>query len=477
MTPSARIKAVIDVLEKIGKSKIPMDSTVGDYMRVRSYIGSKDRAFIAETVYAMARAHARLDWHLARAGGGQSVREWVIAWLSLFGAKGAGDIEVLFDGGKYSPQTLGPKEKDLLAKLLSTGSSSDPPPGLPPSQGGGESPDESSPLSRGEDKGGGSGAKTQRWDVPDMPESVRVECPPAYEATLRGVFGENFAAEMEAMMTPAPLDLRVNTLLADREKVKTYLAADRVETDETPYSPWGLRCRGKAFLSRTKAFVKGWIDIQDEGSQLIALVCGAQPGMQVLDYCAGAGGKTLALAGAMQKKGRIVAMDLEENRLEKGKIRFRRAGVSDIVETRPLSDDRHRKWLRRQKGTFDVVLCDAPCSGTGTWRRNPDMRWQVYGPQLPELLAVQRDILERVAHTVKPGGRLVYATCSLLPDENERQVEAFLKDHPEFEIMPLAEPWCEGPYMRLSPLRHNTDGFFAAVLRRIQGEGEGDRPA
>jgi 16S rRNA (cytosine967-C5)-methyltransferase len=191
--------------------------------------------------------------------------------------------------------------------------------------------------------------------------------------------------------------------------------------------------------------------------------------MQVIDFCAGAGGKTLALADAMRTKGRIVAMDTDARRLEKARPRFKRARVSDIVEVRPLSDERSRKWLKRQKGTFDLVLADVPCTGTGTWRRNPDMRWRVYGPPLDELLTAQAEILERVARTVKPGGRLVYATCSLLPEENERQVEAFLARHPEFEAVPPDVPGLElgaGPYLRLTPLRHNTDGFFAAVLER-----------
>jgi 16S rRNA (cytosine967-C5)-methyltransferase len=256
----------------------------------------------------------------------------------------------------------------------------------------------------------------------------------------------------------------VNTFLATRDEVKKSLAKDDIETADTPFSPWGLRVDGKVFLSKSKAFAKGWIDIQDEGSQLIAHMCGVKPGLQVLDFCAGAGGKTLALASAMMRKGRIVAMDTEERRLEKGKERFKRAKISDIIEVRPLTDERHRKWLRRQKETFDVVLLDVPCTGTGTWRRNPDMRWRNYGPGLEELKAVQQDILEKACGAVKKGGRLVYATCSLLPDENEEQVAAFLEKHPEFSVQPPDDPKLGAPYMRLTPLRHATDGFFAAIL-------------
>jgi 16S rRNA (cytosine967-C5)-methyltransferase len=210
----------------------------------------------------------------------------------------------------------------------------------------------------------------------------------------------------------------------------------------------------------------------------------------VLDYCAGAGGKTLALAASMNNKGRIVATDTEKGRLERARPRFRRAGVHDIIEVRPLSDEKNRKWLRRQKATFDVVLADVPCTGSGTWRRNPDTRWKAYGPGLAELLLVQTEILDKVAKAVKPGGRFVYATCSLLPAENDAQVKAFLERHPEFEVMPVAEAWdadtpapCEGDFLRLTPRQHNTDGFFAAVLRRkgapepvaaIDGNSDGD---
>jgi 16S rRNA (cytosine967-C5)-methyltransferase len=188
----------------------------------------------------------------------------------------------------------------------------------------------------------------------------------------------------------------------------------------------------------------------------------------VIDYCAGAGGKTLALADAMRNKGRIVAMDTDSRRLEKARPRFKRAGVSDIIEVRALDDERSRKWLKRQKGTFDLALADVPCTGTGTWRRNPDMRWRSYGPPLEALLRVQAEILDRIARTLKPGGRLVYATCSLLPEENERQIEAFLERHPDFAPVVPDGPGAtaDNPYMRLTPFRHNTDGFFAAVLER-----------
>lgn len=428
MIISARMLAVLDLLERTQKSPIPMDLTIGDYMRNRRYIGSKDRTDIVERIYGIVRHHARLNWALEQAGVTvPSARIKLLAYLLL--VEGKEDPTVYFDGTKYAPSEVTQDEIDVLHRL------------------------------------------PKNFDA--APSDVLFECPANYSASLHAYFGKDFDVEMEALCHGATLDLRINCVAGDREKMKESLEKDKVETDITPYSPWGLRAKGKAFLGETKAFRSGHIEIQDEGSQLIALACDVQPGMQVLDYCAGGGGKTLALASAMRVKGRIVAMDLEEARLAKAKTRFKRAKVSDIIETRPLSDEKSRKWLRRQKQSFDVALVDVPCSGTGTWRRNPDTRWRNYGPSVEEIIPVQADILERVAGVVKPGGRLVYATCSLLPEENEQQIEKFLGAHPEYELADLQDVWpegckppCEGKYMRLTPKRHNTDGFFAAVLIR-----------
>jgi 16S rRNA (cytosine967-C5)-methyltransferase len=205
--------------------------------------------------------------------------------------------------------------------------------------------------------------------------------------------------------------------------------------------------------------------------------------MQVLDYCAGAGGKILAIAAGMNNKGRVVAMDVLETRLDRSAQRLRRAGAHN-VERRVLGDD-NRKWLKRQAGAFDRVLVDVPCTGTGTWRRNPDGRWTLRPEDLAELVPKQAAILDAAARLVKPGGRLIYATCSVLPAENERQIEAFLERHPEFAVVPVTDVWRDamgsdapaeiaaGPYLRLSPLRHGTDGFFAATLvRREEGRKE-----
>jgi 16S rRNA (cytosine967-C5)-methyltransferase len=430
LLPSARVNATLELMDRIANSRIPMDSATGDYMRQRRYIGSKDRAEIAARLYNIARARARLNWWLARTGAEDTSRNRMIIWLAV-GENATGQtMQRLFDDTTYGPEILNRAEIQLFEKV-----------------------------------------EGQNLDHPDMPDYIRAEVPEYYMDSLRRYFGADFETEMAALIPPATLDLRVNSRSADREKVINSLKQDGIEAAPTKYSPWALRLSDKAFLSKTKALTKGWIEIQDEGSQLIAYACNAQPGQQVLDYCAGTGGKTLALAAAMNNKGRLVAMDLEARRLEKARTRFRRSYVSDIIEIRPLEDEKNRKWLRRQKETFDVTLVDVPCTGTGTWRRNPDMRWKVYGPDLAELLATQAEILDRVAKTIKPEtGRLVYATCSLLPEENEDQVSAFLERHPDFKVLPLAQAWpddnapCDGDFMRLTPHRHGTDGFFAAVL-------------
>lgn len=424
MKPSARIQASIELLQVIANPRVPMDACIGDYMRNRRYIGSKDRHEIVTRVCNIVRHYARLGWWVERSGLEDTPRTSVLLWLALGEGLKVRRIRDLCDASQHAPLEVTEQERRALEVI-----------------------------------------EGQDIEHADMPLFVRTECPENIAPKLQDFFGSALEEEMRAMQVPAALDLRVNVFLKSRDEVQKSLKQDGVETQETPYSPWGLRCENKTFISKTKAFNKGWIEIQDEGSQMIAALCEAKPGMQVLDYCAGGGGKTLALAAAMMRKGRIVAMDTDAARLEKGKARFKKAWVSDIIEVRPLSDEKHRKWLKRQKESFDVVLLDVPCSGTGTWRRNPDMRWNTYGPSLDELKTVQADILEKTFAVVKPGGRLVYATCSLLREENEDQVEAFLANHPEFEVKPV-DPALGNPYLRLTPHRHNTDGFFAAVLAK-----------
>lgn len=433
MTPSARIQASIELWGKIWDAGVPMDTMTGDYFRNRRYIGSSDRRAIVERIYAMMRSYARAGWHLQHAGVADTPRMRVLADLVLRDGVAAPHIRDLYNGSNHAPDPLSQTEEKALELCGKT------------------------------------------LDSTDMPDYVRAECPIQAFGKLRALFGAEFDIEMAAMQDSATLDLRVNTLKTDRDGANKSLSKDGVPANATPFSPVGLRLEGKAHLSKTKAFTAGLVEIQDEGSQLIALLCGAKPGQQVLDACAGGGGKTLALAAGMENKGRIVATDIHAHRLAKGKPRFVRAGIHNI-EVRPLDDDKHRKWLRRQKETFDVVLVDAPCSSSGTWRRNPDLRWRQFGPTLEEILVMQSEILTRFAKAVKKGGKLVYATCSLFTEENEQQVAAFLQNHPDFEILPLTQAWAEaglqadvpnaGDFMRLSPKQSQTDGFFAAVLKR-----------
>ncbi|TAN58290.1 MAG: RsmB/NOP family class I SAM-dependent RNA methyltransferase, partial [Rhodospirillales bacterium] len=264
-----------------------------------------------------------------------------------------------------------------------------------------------------------------------------------------------------ALLLPARLDLRVNALKTTRQDAIAALAFEGIAAEPTELSPWGLRVASRVNLMATKVFKDGFVEVQDEGSQLAALLVGAEPGMAVCDFCAGAGGKTLALAATMNNKGRLVACDVSEGRLFRSADRMKRAGVQNV--TRHVLDAAGAKWLKRQAGSFDRVLVDAPCTGTGTWRRNPDAKWKLSPEDLEELVKKQADILDRASRLVKPGGRLLYVTCSLLPDENEAQIEAFLARSPGFSPEPA---WQDKTYLHLTPAQHGTDGFFAAKLVR-----------
>ena len=436
MTPAARYQATIDLWTKIMQARIPMDNICGDYFRTRRFIGSKDRANIAERVYNMMRAYARLGWWCNRVGLDDTPRSRVLLTAVIVDGKTPEEIPTLFNGNKYHPDELSELENKAISLI-----------------------------------------KTNVLNHEDMPLAVKNECPENAIEKLQEIFGDAFEQEMQAMLNPANLDIRVNTIKISREDAMASLAKDEIETENCPYSPVGLRLKSKAYLAHSKAFKKGFVEIQDEGSQLLALICGAKPGQQVLDYCAGGGGKTLALAAAMQGKGRIVAMDIEEKRLSKAKPRLIKADVHNY-ELRPILEEKHRKWFKRQKETFDVALIDAPCTSSGTWRRNPDLRWNTYGPSADKIEAMQADILEKVWQSVKKNGRIVYATCSLFKSENEDQVDAFLTAHPNFKLILVAQAWSEaglqdpcpvdGDYFRLTPAQHKTDGFFAAILERVE---------
>ncbi|MBX6323477.1 MAG: RsmB/NOP family class I SAM-dependent RNA methyltransferase, partial [Rhodospirillaceae bacterium] len=349
-----------------------------------------------------------------------------------------------------------------------------------PAGGGGGAPAPPAPLAPAERRLARA-LTGQAIDHPEQPDWVRLEHPEWLSADLRRSLGASFEAEMTALMAPATLDLRVNALKATREAAIAALAAEGVEAAPTPLSPWGLRVDARLPLNVLAAFRDGLVEVQDEGSQVAALLVDARPGQQVVDFCAGAGGKTLALAAAMGNRGRLVACDTLPGRLRRAGERLRRAGVHN-VRARVLAGARD-PWVKRHRGRFDRVLIDAPCTGTGTWRRNPDARWRLAPEQLGGLRAAQREILASAARLVGPGGRLVYVTCSLIDVENVDQVRSFLEHDPSFAALSIDRVWAEaigtappasGPFLVLTPSRHGTDGFFIAVLERRAGAP--DRP-
>lgn len=312
-------------------------------------------------------------------------------------------------------------------------------------------------------------------DHPEMPNPVRAECPPDIYRFLSDAFGASLASEISALNQSAPLDIRINPLKGDGPSLVAALASSGAEVRPTPYAPHGLRARGRPDLAATEAFAAGRFDMQDEGSQLVAALVDARPGLQVVDFCAGAGGKSLALAAAMENRGHLVAADTSAKRLARAKLRMKRAGVEN-AERVLLTGADNDPFLKRKAGQIDRVLVDAPCSGTGAWRRHPEAKWSG-ALDLPRLTALQDAILARAARLVKRGGRLAYATCSLLPQENAERASAFLAAHPGFRQMDVAALWGSlftVPYpgqdstgLQLTPFRHGTDGFFVTVFERV----------
>jgi 16S rRNA (cytosine967-C5)-methyltransferase len=437
VTPGAQVAAAIDILAEIDEGGRPADDAAADYFRRRRYIGAKDRAQIAGHVYAALRHRAVVDWWIARAGRGATApaaRSRMLATLILVEGWDADAIAAGCDGDRFRPAPLDSAETGLIR-----------------------------------------GLEGRTLQHPEMPRAVANDVPGWLAPHLERTFGKAVEREMLALNSAAPIDLRVNTLKAGRDEVRRALAAEGVKAEPTPLSPVGLRLSKRVPLSGLAAFKTGLFDVQDEGSQLAALMAGAKPGMRVVDFCAGAGGKTLALAAEMANRGKIVACDTSAPRLERAAQRLRRAGV-DNVERRVLASE-HDKWVKHHKGGFDLVFVDAPCLGTGTWRRNPDAKWRIGPRDLIELVERQREILASAARLVRQGGRLVYVTCSLLREEDEDQAEGFLDAHPNFALRPAAEVWRQTiggdipgdrDYLFLTPARHGTDGFFAAFFERAK---------
>ncbi len=434
MTPAARVETAIDLLSQIAAAHRPAEQVVGEYLRARRFMGSKDRRAVADLVFSVLRAQARLCWWAGDVNAGARAR--VLLALVLMQGYPPGRVAEFCDGGGYHPAPLEAHEEAMLAA-----------------------------------------AEGARLNDPRQSEAVRLEVPEWMLPHFERAFGADTASELAALLEEAPLDLRVNPLMAeDRESVRAALAEEGVQAEATPYSPVGLRVSGRRAVTNTGPYRDGRIEVQDEGSQLIALLTDARPGLAVCDFCAGAGGKTLALAGTMNDQGRLVALDVEGERLGRAGPRLSRAGARNVE--RRLLAAASDPWLTENAAAFDRVLVDAPCSGVGAWRRQPDSRWGTTENAVTLHQSRQAQILEQAARLVRPGGRLIYATCSLLPQENQEQVERFRASHPDFAPLPIEQVWRDtvggspvdsGPDLTLTPARHGTDGFYVAVLERRGG--------
>jgi len=398
------------------------DQAVSAYFRRHRNLGQRDRAFVAETVYAVLRRRRSLE----AAAGGSGPRSLAIAAL----------VRVHGLSGRALEDTLTETERALVARVRAA-------------------------------RGGG------------LAPAVQADMPDWLWQRLAAEYGDTEAMQIaRASLNPAPLDLRVNLARVGLEEVLAQLAARGIAATRTPYSPAGARLEGRPQINRDPLFAQGLIEVQDEGSQLLAYLLAPRRGEMVADFCAGAGGKTLAIAMLMRGSGRVYAMDTSRKRLAALAPRAARAGVSNIHPL-VLSGENDVR-AKRLAGKLDRVLVDAPCSGFGTLRRNPDLKWR-YGPERIEALAEEQfRILVAAAALLKPGGRLVYATCSLLAAENEGVAERFAAARPEFAPLDCAKllaeqriPLATGTRLRLWPHEHGTDGFFAAAFERGERDSSG----
>lgn len=435
MTPGARLQAAIDILDIIDTEAASADDIIRAYFRARRYAGSKDRRNVREAVYDVLRHRARLDWWIAGAAGEMepSNRLRAMADLALAGT----DPAPLFGQAPHAPDTLSEEETAMVTNL--TGQSLD--------------HDAQAPV-------------------------ARLELPHWLDDSLRTAWGDTFEDEAKALGEPGSVDLRANIARVSRDQAAKALRRENIIALPTEHSPLGLRLEERADITKTETFKKGLVEIQDEGSQLVTLLTGTKPGDAVCDFCAGAGGKTLALADMAglqggQSGGRLAACDNNKRRLGRIEERLARAKLSDVVERHALIKD--DPWLADNAEAFDVVLVDAPCSGSGNWRRHPEAKWRLTPEELTRLTVLQDSILDTASALVKPGGRLVYVTCSYLPEENEQRAAAFLERQSNFASLSGGKVWADtlktpcpvpGETLRFSPLSTATDGFFCAIFSR-----------
>lgn len=422
MHPKVLLDACAELVRLTLTFEHPADAVVSRFFRDNRGLGPRERATLAETVYTVLRKKLLFD-HLAPSGSGPKERR-----LAILGFHGPRD---------FLKSALTEQEKNWLDQC-----------------------DAINPA--------------------DLMERHRHNLPEWLVQPLKDQLGDEFWPLAESMAQNAPLDLRVNVLKEKRADVQKELARAAIKSVATPYSPWGLRIEGKPALTKLDAFTRGAIEVQDEGSQLLALLLDAKRGEMVVDFCAGAGGKTLAIGATMRSTGRLYAFDVSAHRLDALKPRMARSGLSNIHPA-AIAHERDER-IKRLAGKIDRVLVDAPCSGLGTLRRNPDLKWRQSAKAVQELVVKQAAILDSAARLLKPGGRLVYATCSILPQENEAIAEAFTAAHPDFVPLDAGEVLCQlkveqaaslcsggetgTAYLRMWPHRHQTDGFFAAVWTR-----------
>jgi 16S rRNA (cytosine967-C5)-methyltransferase len=431
MTPGARLSAAIEVFEAIESERRPAADALKAWGQAHRFAGSGDRAAIAGLVYDALRRRASSAWIM----GGETARAVLLGMLKRERGLDTEAIARLADGSRFAPEPLSEDERHEL------------------------------------DMTGMAGA----------PPHVLGDYPEWLEPHFKAAFGDERAEEGAALAARAPLDLRVNTLKAERDKAAAMLAD--LAPEPTPWSPWGLRIRLAAdakspAIHAEPAFLKGMIEVQDEGSQLAALFAAAQPGEQVVDLCAGAGGKTLALAATMQNKGQLYATDDDKRRLAPIHDRLKRSGARNVQVRTPKSIGTELDDLA---GRIDLVLIDAPCTGTGAWRRNPDAKWRMRPGALEQRVKEQIEVLDRAVPLVKPGGRIAYVTCSVLEEENAAQVRAFLARQQGFTVVPpgevvralgeQADSFAEAARLTddalmMTPRTTATDGFFVSVLRR-----------